>query len=71
MSGEGQRARGREGFLSRLRAVSMAPNAGLELKPEDHDLSQNQVSDALEPTEPPRHPSKQMSFSGEDGAQMI
>ena len=48
--------RGRERIPSRLPAVSAESNAGLDLmNSRDHDLSQNQKSNA-QPTEPPRPP---------------
>ena len=45
--GEGQREKEGERIPSRLHAVSAEPDVGLEpMKPQDHDLSRNQESDA-------------------------
>ena len=44
---EGRRERERDRIPSRLHAVSTEPDAGFEpTKPQDHDLSRNQESDA-------------------------
>ena len=50
----------RKRIPSRLHSVSTEPNAGLDLW--DHNLSQDQESDAS-PTEPPRRPILKMSIS--------